>query len=142
MSVELALQKAIVAKLRGDSALLALTGPLPAPAVGARVYDNVPAGTSTPYVNIRSLQAIEDGADGVDGQEIFIDLDAWSNEPGKVQVLHMARAVRLALNFAALVLDEPYALVEITHRDTQVDPPSDGVTNRARMTFRALVESK
>jgi len=141
MSVELALQKAIVARLRGDAALLAITGPLAAPATGARVYDNVASGTSTPYVNVRSVQAVDDGADCVDGQEVFIDLDAWSTDPGKVQASRMAAAIRKSLNFAPLILDEPYALLEISHRDTQVDSPSDGITTRARLSFRALVES-
>ncbi len=140
MSAELALQKAIVARLRADDALRTITGPLAAPSVGARVYDNVAPGTSVPYVSIRSIQALDDGADCVDGQEIILDLDAWSEKPGKVEASRMAGAVRSALHEAVFPLDEPFRLVEISHSDTQVDAPSDGVTTRARMTFRALVE--
>jgi hypothetical protein len=140
MSAELALQRAIVARLRADDALEAITGPLAAPGVGARVYDNVASGTATPYVSIRSIQTLDDGADCVDGQEIFIDLDAWSIKPGKVEASQMVGAVRTALHEAVFPLDNPFRLVEIAHRDTQVDAPSDGITTRARMTFRALVE--
>lgn len=133
MSVEAAMQKAIVGRLKDDAAVSAI--------ISGRVYDRVPAGATLPYVHIRGIQAIDDGADCINGIEVFVDLDVWSNAVGKVEASRAAAAVRAALNFAPLVLDEPYALAEIGHRDTNVGDGGDGILSRARMTFRALVES-
>lgn len=132
MSVEAALQKAIVARLKGDADLTAL--------VAGRVYDRVPAGAAMPYVHLRNFQAVDDGAECVDGLEVFIDIDVWSNAVGKVEASRAAGAIRAALNYAPLTLDEPYALAEIDHRDTNVGDGGDGILSRARLSFRALVE--
>jgi hypothetical protein len=133
MSVEAALQKAIVGRLKGDALLTAL--------VSGRVYDRVPAGAPLPYVHIRSIQVVDDGAECIDGAEVFIDLDVWSNAVGKVEASRAASAVRKALHDAPLALDEPYALTEIAHRDTNVGDGGDELLSRARLTFRALVET-
>jgi hypothetical protein len=134
MSVEAALQKAIVGRLKGDAPLTAL--------VSGRIYDRVPASAPLPYVHIRSIQVVDDGAECIDGAEVFIDLDVWSNAVGKVEASRAASAVRKALHEADLPLDEPYALTEIAHRDTDVGDGGDELLTRARMTFRALAESK
>jgi hypothetical protein len=133
MSIEAALQKAIVGKLRSDAALSAI--------LAGRVYDRVPAGATLPYVHIRNIQAVDDSADCIDGAEVYIDLDVWSNAVGKIEASRAASAVRAALNLVPLSLDEPYALAEIGHRDTNIGDGGDALTSRARMTFRALVES-
>lgn len=133
MSVEAALQKAIVGRLKGDAPLAAL--------VAGRIYDRVPAGAPLPYVAIRNIQAVDDGAECINGQEVFLDLDVWSNAVGKVEASRTASAVRKALHEAPLALDEPHFLVEIMHRDTNIGDGGDELLSRARMTFRALVES-
>jgi hypothetical protein len=133
MSVEAALQKAIVARLKANQDLNAL--------ISGRVYDRVPAGAALPYAHIRNFQAVDDGAECVDGLEVYIDIDVWSNAVGKVEASRAASAIRKSLNFAPLVLDEPYALAEIDHRDTNVGDGGDGILSRARLSFRALVES-
>ena len=134
MSVEAALQKAIVGRLKEDAPLTAL--------VSGRIYDRVPAGAVMPYVHLRNFQSVDDGAECVDGLEVFIDIDVWSNAVGKVEASRAAGAIRTALNYAPLALDEPYALAEIDHRDTNVGDGGDGLLSRARLSFRALVESK
>lgn len=133
MSVELALQKAIIDTLKDDAGL--------AVALAQRVYDKVPATAALPYVHFRYIQVIADEADCVDGQEVHIDLDVWSNKPGKTEASRIVGLVRSALNGRTLVLDEPHALLEITFQDSDVgDGGAEGLT-RGRMTFRALVES-
>lgn len=133
MSVELALQKAIVGKLKADADLTA--------AVAGRVYDKVPSTAVLPYIHFRYVQAVEDSADCLDGQEVFIDLDVWSNAVGKPEASRIVGLVRSALNHQELVLDDPHALLEITHQDSDVgDGGAEGLT-RGRMSFRALVES-
>lgn len=127
MSAELAIQDVIHDHLKAQNV------------AGGKVYDRVERGTPLPYVHIRSLQAVDDGADCVDGIEVFADLDVWSDKPGKPEASTIAGAVRQALHQAPLTLSEPYALLEIEHQDTVIET-SDGLLTRARMTFRALVE--
>ena len=104
-----------------------------------RVLDRVKLGESLPYVHLRSFQGVEDGADCIDGLEIFADLDVWSQAVGKPQASRLAGLVRDALHEQPLVLAEPWHLVEIRHRDTTIDD-AEGLLVRARMSFRALVE--
>lgn len=133
MSVEAALQKAIVGKLKADAALNGI--------IAGRVYDRVPANAPLPYVHIRNFQSVDDGAECIEGLEVYIDIDVWSNAVGKVEASRAAGAVRSALSLVPLSLDEPHALVEIEHRDTNIGDGGEGLLSRARLSFRALVES-
>lgn len=132
MSAELALQGAIVAALKAIPALAA------APLSG-RVLDRVKLGEALPYVHLRSFQGVDDGADCIDGLEIFADLDVWSQAVGKPEASRIASLVRDALHEQSLVLAAPWHLIEIAHRDTTIDD-AEGLLVRARMSFRALVE--
>lgn len=131
MSAELALQGAIVAALKGNAAVNA--------ALSGRVLDRVNLGQSRPYLHLRSFQGVDDGADCIDGLEVFADLDVWSEAVGKPEASRIAGLVRDALHYADLSLAAPWALVEIAHRDTNIDD-ADGNLVRARMSFRALLE--
>lgn len=130
MSAELALQGAFVAALKASPAGGAVSG---------RIYDRVPANTAMPYVHLRSFQAVDDGADCVDGLELYADVDVWSQAVGKPEASRIAGQVRDALHHAGLTLPDPWALVEIEHRSSTIDD-ADPLLVRARLTFRALVE--
>lgn len=136
MSAALALQKAMNAALRAYGPLTTI--------VSTRVYDRPQNADGTPvklpYVHLRQFQEIDDSNDCSDGWEIFADLDVWSDAIGKPQASQAASAVRDALHDQDLILDAPYALVEIRHRDTQISDGGDGLLTRARISFRALVE--
>ncbi|APX83813.1 hypothetical protein BV511_03160 [Methylorubrum extorquens] len=132
MSAELALQGALYDALRAVPALMA-------PPLSGRILDRVEEDESRPYLHLRSFQAIDDGADCVDGIEIFADLDVWSEGVGKPEASRLAGIVRDALHGQDLSLAAPWALVDVAHRDTTIDD-SGGRIVRARMTFRALVE--
>lgn len=127
MSVEAALQKAVVAVLKAANV------------ADDRVYDRVPIGAMLPYVHFRAVQSVDDGADCVDGNEVYLEIDVWSTAVGKVEASNIASQVRLALNQVDLVLDEPYAFLDIGHRDTQIDT-DDQLHTRARLTFVAHTE--
>lgn len=130
MSAALALQKALYARLMATPALQAI--------VGARVYDRVPPGAALPYVALREFQAVE--ADTGDAWEVFAGLDVWSDREGKPEAAAAAGAIRDGVHGQDLDLAEPYALVEIRHQDTQIGDAGDGVTTRARISFRALID--
>ena len=131
MSAELALQGAIVAKLKAAAPVnTALSG---------RILDRVNLGQVCPYLHLRSFQSVDDGADCVDGLELFADLDVWSDAVGKPEASRIAGLVRDALHEQPLSLAAPWHLIEIAHRDTNIDD-ADGTLVRARLSFRALVE--
>lgn len=130
MSAELALQGAIVAALTASPAGAAVSG---------RILDRVGPDTAMPYVHLRSFQGTEDGADCIDGLEVYADLDVWSDAVGKPEASRIAGRVRDALHGAALGLSAPWVLTDLEHRSTTIDD-SDGLLVRARMNFRALVE--
>jgi hypothetical protein len=132
MSVEYALQVAISATLTSDATLDGL--------IDGKVYDRVPPDSTFPYVHMRAFQAIDDSTDCAEGWEVFADLDVWSDAAGKPEGAQIASAVRDALHGVDIELAAPYALVEIRHRDTQVDDGGDRLLTRARVSFRALVE--
>jgi len=132
MSAALALQKGINTTLRDTAPLQAL--------VGARVLDRVKAGETLPYVHLRQFQEIDDSTSCGDAWEVYGDVDVWSDVPGKVQASQIASLIRDALHEQDIPLDEPYALIELRHRDTQIGDGGDGLLTRARISFRALIE--
>lgn len=132
MSAELSLQGAIVAALEAVPALAA-------PPLSGRILDRVGLGQPRPYLHLRSFQGVEDGADCIDGVEIFAEMDVWSDEVGKPEASRLAGIIRDALHEQTLELADPWLLTEIRWRDTTIDD-AEGLLVRARMTFRALVE--
>jgi len=125
MSAELALQGAIFSALSSTHT----------------VYDRVPDEKDVvfPYVHFRSFQTVDDGADCVDGVEVFADIDVWSVAVGKPEASTVAGQVRAALHEANLDLGPDYRLISLLHRSTNIDADRDTLT-RARMTFVALID--
>jgi|SRR5215207_3940024 len=128
-SVEL--QKAIVARLRADSAVTAI--------VGQRIYDQPPTAPTFPYITLGSDQTIPDRADCYDGSEVTIQVDVWSRGVGFPESKRIAEAVRASLNDAPLVLTG-HTLVDLYETDTRSLRDPDGATSHAALTFRALTE--
>ncbi len=129
----LAIQKAIVARLKADDALTAFVGP--------RVLDHAPADTTYPFVQIGYFQTVDESAPCVDGAEVFIEIQAWSRVPGQVEAKRIAGAVRAALHEWSPALDAPFAIVgNIEHENTRLQGDGDGITTRAIVNFKALAE--
>jgi hypothetical protein len=121
------LRIAIVDKLRSDPAL-----PL--------AYDAPPQGDSSvnlPYISLGPMSYDIEHVDCIDGGEIMIQVDVWSNDPGQDQVSRVAGLVRESLkNFDPSLSDN--AVVEFTHWRT--DFLVDGAIKHAAMRFTAIVE--
>lgn len=130
-SPAVALTKAIVAALKADAAVMA---------IAQGVHDKVPYGAALPYVAVRAIQVLDDGADCIEGYEINLGLDAWSEKPGLTEAAELAGAVTAVLHEAELAL-VGYRLVDLQHRSTDLGREPDGVLSRARMEFRALVDA-
>jgi phytoene dehydrogenase-like protein len=130
----LAMQKAIVARLKSHSGLSAL--------ISQRVYDRAPQDAVYPFVQVGYFQTVDDGAACVDGTEIFIELQVWSRSVGQVEAKSIASQVRSALREWLPTLDDPFvAIGNIEHENTRFFGDGDGITTRSVVNFKALCES-
>lgn len=131
------LQVAIVSALRADMAVTAL--------VGNRVYDRVPmeAGKITaefPYISFGPTQDVPEGFDCIDASELFIQIDAWSRDPGFAEGRKIAKAIKDGLHEQSLTLADN-ALVYFEFEGRRDIRAPDGLTTQIVMTFRAGVEN-
>jgi hypothetical protein len=120
----LAIQKAIVAKLRAN--------------VLIETYDIVPS-TSDPFprITVGEGQSIYDPADCYDGTESNIDVHVWSRQVGFPEAKNLASGVRTALNEQLLMLEgHEMSLMQLTQATFLRDP--DGITSHVAMQFRVL----
>ncbi len=130
MDPTLELQAAIITRLKATPAVTAL--------VGQRVYDIPPAsGAAYPYISIGPSNYFTEDVDCVDGGEVMIQVDCWSDATVLSQVRLVAGAVRAALRDwdPPLVVN---ALVSFEHQRT--DYIEDGAIKHASIRYTAIVE--
>lgn len=132
-SPTLELQGAVVARLKADTATIAI--------VGSRVYDSVPGGVVFPYVSLGPSDELSDDADCITGLDITLQIDCWSRAPGFPEVRRLADAVRRVLHGYEFELPVN-ALVLFEHRQTRYFRDPDGLTSHAAMTFMAFIEAR
>ncbi len=121
----LPLQVAVVAALRGSSAL--------APLVAGRIYDRVPENQPQPYVAMASWFVREDGSDCADATAVSFLVECYSDKPGRKEVGDIAGAVKDALHRL-----EPVG-GEVLWRDT-VYSTEDTLVSHAVVRFEALLD--
>lgn len=118
-----------------------LSGYAPLTAV-ARVFDEAPQDDRTvkmPYVTFGPMNYDPELIDCIEGGEIMIQIDVWSENLGQTQVVDVAGMVRKALRGFAPDLPEN-ALVEFSHWRT--DHLVDGAIKHAAMRYMAIVEER
>lgn len=127
----LALQGAIIARLRAQVA-----------ALSNRVYDRAPQTVAFPYAEFGETQTLDDGAECIDGTEVYVTLHVWSRAIGAVEARTLSAAIRTAVKdwrpdlSAAL-----YRCIDFQHRETRVLADPDDVTTHAVITLRAIVDA-
>ncbi len=128
-----ALQKAIYDTTLADVALKTAMG-------GAvRAYDRVPPNATPPYITIGEAQLLDNGDTCEEDRfEAFCDLQVWSRTVGSVECKTVAHALRAALHNGLSLAAWTATVVQCQSMDFFTDP--DGLTARARMTFRILLE--
>lgn len=131
MSADLALQKAIHARLAGDAALAAL--------VAARIYDNPPDDAGFPYLTLGENEMRDWSTGEGAGAEHLLSLHAFSRRGGRREAKEILAAVGAVLHDAALTLDG-HALVNLRLRDSETRREPDGRTWRGTIRFRAVTE--
>ncbi len=125
----LELQGAIIARLKAAPAVTAL--------VGNRIGDIPQSTWEKPYISIGPSNYIAELIDCVDGGEIMMQVDCWSDATVMSQVRQVADAVRRALrNWEPLLATN--ALVSF--EPWRTDFITDGAIKQAALRFNAIVE--
>jgi len=125
----LELQGAIIARLKANSAVAAL--------VGNRIGDIPQSAWAKPYISIGPSNYIAELVDCIDGGEIMMQVDCWSDATVLSEVRQIADAVRRALrNWEPLLATN--ALVSF--EPWRTDFISDGAIKQAALRFNAIVE--
>jgi 2-methylaconitate cis-trans-isomerase PrpF len=127
----LGLQKAVIARLRGDAGLAALLG-------GAHVHDHVPRAATPPYVALVRFESRDLSSSGAEGAEHRFTLHVWPEAQGRAGAHAIAAAIETALA-APMTLDGA-ALVNIAATGWQVSRV-DKDHYRGSLTFRAVTEA-
>ena len=130
-NVEKELQGAIYERLTTDPAVTAL--------ISGRVYDDVSASATFPYVSIGPVDSVEDDADCITGLEVAQQIDCWSRAKGSLECKQLVDAVRAALHNYDLDL-ATNALVFFECRTTRVTKDPDGITKHGILGFEASIE--
>lgn len=128
---DLALQKAIYARLAADAPLTAL--------VSARIHDNVPGDTDFPYLTLGETQLDDWSAGDVAGVEHRLVFNAYTRGGGRAEAKAIMGAVNAALHDAALTL-EGHHLVNLRFLGAETRREADGATWRGTIRFRAVTE--
>jgi len=128
-----ALQQAVFAALSADAGVIALLGSPPC------LYDEVPRDVAMPYAVIG--EAVEsDWSTKTDSSAALIfSVKAWSRAAGFGELKQIAGAVRGAVDGAALTLGGA-TLIALRFESAVYARESDGLTRRAEIKFRALIE--
>lgn len=127
-----ALQKAVIAALRGHAGLAAIVPP-------DRVYDAVPARSLYPYIAIGPISVKDRASGGAPAHEQRISFTAFSRSPGFREAYALADAVSAALDGAGLAL-EGHHLTLLHFDSAEFRREADALTSRAILSFRALTE--
>lgn len=126
----LLLQDAVVKRLKADAVVVAL--------VGARIYDEIPAGANFPYVNIRGGQVNGDDIECADISEVYFQIHAWAKPPSAGgTVKKIAGAIRDAMK-ATLTLTGFVVEIQEYQQTQWLDDP-DGLTRHAVVEFRFII---
>ena len=127
------LQKAIFAALAGDSVLATLIGDPP------RVYDDPPALTELPYIQIGEGTESDWSTATDAGAEHQLTIHAWSRGGGRMEARAILSAVYDVLHEAALSI-EGNRLVNLRFQLSQVWREADGETYHGMARYRAVTE--
>ena len=129
----LALQKALVAKLKADAGVVAL--------VGARIYDQPPQAALRPYVRIGGIEPRPLRTDGKAAASLTFGIEAHSRPvtSGRVEVTKCAEAIVAALDEADLTV-AGYEAVQVQWQTQTVSQDSDGESYTAIVAFDALLD--
>lgn len=126
------LQKAVVARLSADAAILAIAGP-------GRVLDRRSERKRLPSLVVGEWRVTDWSTGTESGAEHRFELEIWSDNNGRRQAMDLALAAGFALHDADLAL-ESGRLVNLRLERTRSRREPRSNLHTARLEFRAVVE--
>lgn len=126
------LQKSLYGALVGDTDLTTLLD-------GTKIYDDVPQGTSFPYVTIGESVTRDWSTGSEDGTEHILTLHVWSRSKGRRQVHEIMDAMETTLHDQNLVV-AGHTLVNLRHELSEARRENDGETYHGIVRYRAVTE--
>ncbi len=102
------------------------------------VYDDVPEGTTYPYVVIGEETSANNGTKDVDGIDHTLTLHVWSQYRGRREIKEIMQSVYELLHDAAITVSGA-SLVNIRQEFNNTLMENDGITRHGVMRFRAVV---
>ena len=128
-----ALQRAIVARLKGDSTLVGLLGGRQA------IFDQPPEGEVYPYVRVGEHLSIPDNDHGTYGREVTETLHVWTKVRGNAEGQGIAdRIIALLDHQAASLLVVGHRVVSIRHEFDQALTDPDPEIRHHVLRFRIV----
>ncbi len=127
-----ALQKAIVAALNADAALVALLG-------GAKAFEHAPSSTSAPWIAFGDMKTRDLAASGPPLSEHRVTLVCVSRQPGTKEALTIAARVSALLQDAPLAL-AGHRLVSLAVTGVELAREGKEPVRKARVALRAVAE--
>jgi Protein of unknown function (DUF3168) len=127
-----ALQRAIVTRLKSDTALMALVN---------GVFDDVPHATPLPYITFATAQVTDQSTRHITIAEISLPLHIWSDYTGKDQVLTIMQRVETLLTKASLTLSDGRLISLALVRSEVSTQGGDVQRRRGRMEYSAQIET-
>ncbi|MEE9589689.1 MAG: DUF3168 domain-containing protein [Hyphomicrobiaceae bacterium] len=131
-SANWALQESVYQALQSDGPLVSLLG-------GAKIYDRAPRDAALPYVTFGQSVARDWSTGTEEGEEHILTLHIWSEQPGRKETQEIIKALRDALNNAALGVTNHHLInIRYEFSDTRRDP--EGETFHGIVRYRAVTE--
>lgn len=125
----LELQGAIIARLKANAAVTAL--------VGNRIADIPQSTWAKPYISIGPSNYVAELIDCIDGGEIMMQIDCWSESTTMKEIRDIADAVRRALRNWEPALSTNAI---VTFDPWRTDFIRDGALKQASLRYTAIVE--
>jgi hypothetical protein len=132
----LQLQLAIVAALKATGS-----------SAGARVYDAVTSekkrltdtGAAWPYISLGNVQVINEKVECLAGADVYVTIDAWSRDVGKVELKQMGQKIIAALDDVDLSSGD-LTVNSCLLEDVNYLDDTDGLTRHGAFTFHILTD--
>ena len=129
-SALLAIQRAIFAKLSGDTALMALV---------KGVFDDVPENQAFPYVVIGEATETPSNTFGRKGKDVTCTIHIWSQAKGNTEALTILDRLNDLLDFEPLAV-AGYEVIAVEYENAVTLREPDGVTRQVPVRYRVRVK--
>lgn len=128
------LQKAVFARLAGDSALVGLLG-------GGKIHDHAPPHVVFPYITFGRTSGFDWSTGTESGTEHIFTLHIWSKATGNKETMAIMERARALIDEAPLALNGHH-LVSIRLEFSEVRFDEDLVVHHGLLRFRVLTEAE